>query len=386
MLFRSKATIGLDIGSSLVKAIQLKRTGRGIELEKLGMADIYPSGIRPSDPAEDRRMRTDAVRMALASAGITAKQSITSISGESIIVRYIQLPDMPEAELKNALQWEAEEFIPFRIEDVNLDSVILGRTADSEGGKVDVMLVSAKKELVDQHLEIVREAGLTPIVIDVDSFAFLNCFDYNHQPGPGEIVALVNIGSGITNINIYVEGASRFSRDISIAGQTITTAIQSRLGVDHAEAEEIKRREGAPDLEARPASGMPEDSSLIDTIRGAVEQISGHAIGDSAPEAIAGKAIRNTLANLVGEIQRSIHFFENQSGGKAVQKIVLGGGTSRLPGIDRFFEHEMRLPVELINPLLRIDVGGSGVDPALLDKSREMLGVGVGLALRGVME
>jgi len=386
MWFGSKATVGLDIGSSLVKAVQLRRAGRSIELEKLGIAEIFPSAERPTDPVVVRQAKIDAARRALQTAGISAKNAISAVSGESVIVRYIQLPEMPESDLKNTLRYEAEEYIPFRIEDVNLDSVVLGRSEEGGVVKIDVLLVSAKKELIDQHLQIVREAGLTPTVIDVDSFAFLNCFEINHEPSSQDVVGLVNIGSSITSINIYVGGVSRFSRDISIAGDTITTAIQSRLGVGFAEAEEMKRAEGAPALEGRPADEAATEKSLIDTIRTAVEQMAGQSMGESTPEAIVSKAIRNTLTNLTGEIRRSIQFYENQTRGKVVQKIVLGGGASRLKGLDAFLQHEMNLPVEFINPLARISPTGFGLDRELAESSRELLGVGIGLALRGVME
>ncbi|MCX7011149.1 MAG: type IV pilus assembly protein PilM, partial [Candidatus Sumerlaeota bacterium] len=297
MWLRSKSTVGLDLGSSLVKAVQLKKAGRGYELEKLGMAEIYPAGERPLDPAAIRQAKIEAARRALDSAGIAAKSAISGVSGESVIVRYIQLPDMPEAELKNALRWEAEEYIPFRIEDVNLDSVVLGRTQEAGAARVDVLLVSAKRDMIDQHLEIVRGAGLTPSIIDVDSFAFLNCFEVNHEPAAHEIIALLNIGAAITSINVYMEGVSRFSRDISIAGDTITSTIQSRLGVSFAAAEEMKIAEGAPPVEAETPKGAGADAGLVDTIRSAVEQMAGQAIGESTPEAIAAKAIRNTLTN-----------------------------------------------------------------------------------------
>jgi len=385
-MFRNKGTVGLDIGSTRVKAVQLKRTGRGIELERFGLAEIYPNGQRPNDPGEIRRLKVEAVRRVLEQAGISVRESISAVSGESVIVRYIQLPDMPEQELKSALRWEAEEYIPFRIEDVNLDSVILGRSEQSGVGKIDVLLVSAKKELVDQHLEILRDAGLTPSIVDVDSFAFLNCFEVNHEPGSQEVVALVNIGAGVTNINIYVGGVSRFSRDISIAGDTITSAIRSRLDISQAEAEEMKIAEGAPAPEAETARDAGMENSLLDTIRGAVEEMAGQTIGDSTPEAIAAKAIRNTLQNLVSEIRRSIQFFENQSGGRTVQKVILGGGTSRMRNLPSFMATELNLPTEIINPLQRVSPSGAALDQTLLNNSREFLGVGIGLALRGVME
>ncbi len=380
-----KATVGLDIGSSIVKAVQLRRSGKGIELEKFGIAEIYPGGDKKAAAESVRELKIAAVRKALQSANISAKQAITAVSGESIIVRYIQLPDMPEDELKNALKWEAEEYIPFHIDEVNIDSVILGKAG--EGGKVDVLLVSAKKELVNEHIDLIRAVGLTPLIIDVDSFAFLNCFEVNYQPNPTDVIALINIGGEITSINVYIGGISRFSRDISIAGDTITTSIQSRLGISFVQAEEMKIAAGAsvPSEEAE-AEGGPSESGLLDTIRGTVEKITGEELGEDSQEAIAAKMVKNSLTNLLSEIRRSIQFFENQANGRVVQKIVLGGGTSKLRNIDKFFANELNLPVEIIDPLRRISVVGKDIDSDALIKAKQMLGVGIGLALREVVE
>ena len=286
-----KATVGLDIGSSIVKAVQLRRSGKGIELEKFGIAEIYPGGDKKAAAESVRELKIAAVRKALQSANISAKQAITAVSGESIIVRYIQLPDMPEDELKNALKWEAEEYIPFHIDEVNIDSIILGKAG--EGGKVDVLLVSAKKELVNEHIDLVRAVGLTPLIIDVDSFAFLNCFEVNYQPNPTDVIALINIGAEITSINIYIGGISRFSRDISIAGDTITTSIQSRLGISFVQAEEMKIAAGAPVPSEEAEAEGPAESGLLDTIRGTVEKITGEELEEDSQEAIAAKMVKN---------------------------------------------------------------------------------------------
>jgi len=291
---------------------------------------------------------------------------------------------MPEDELKNALKWEAEEYIPFHIDEVNIDSVILGKAGD--GGKVDVLLVSAKKELVSEHVDLVRAVGLTPLIIDVDSFAFLNCFEVNYQPNPTDVIALINIGAEITSINIYIGGISRFSRDISIAGDTITTSIQSRLGISFAQAEEMKIAEGAPVPSEEAEAEGPSESGLLDTIRGTVEKITGEELEEDSQEAIGAKVVKNSLTNLVSEIRRSIQFFENQANGRVVQKIVLGGGTSKLRNIDKFFGRELNLPVEIIDPLRRISVVGKDIDSDALIKAKQMLGVGIGLALRKVVE
>lgn len=382
MVFGKKTAVGIDMGSSMVKVIQLKKAGKGIEVEKCAMEPIYVGRDKKTSGMDLKEMKTSAIKKALERAGISAKYAISSVSGESIIVRYIQLPEMPENELKNALRWEAEEYIPFRIDDVNIDSVILGKAEGENVGKVDVLLVSAKKDLINEHLEIIKNAGLTPLIIDVDSFAFLNCFELNHSPEPNEVIALINIGAEITNINVYINGTSRFSRDISIAGDTITNAIAGKLNLDFSRAENLKISEGAPFVDV---GGTDEETSgLAATIRGTVEKITGEDIGDDSQEMISQKIIRNNLQNLIGEISRSIQFFENQTTSRTVQKVVLGGGTSRMKNIVPFFSKELGLPVEVIDPLRRVSVKNSLANE--VSAFKEMLSVGIGLALRKVVE
>jgi type IV pilus assembly protein PilM len=393
MAFWSRPSIGLDIGSRVVKAAQLKKAGKNIELEKFGVAEIYPSGEKPASAEEERQVTIDAIKRALTSAKITAVQAVTAVAGESIIVRYIQLPEMPEAELKNALRWEAEEYIPFRVDDVNIDSAVIGRSTEGEGGRLDVLLACVRKDLINDHVALVREAGLTPVLVDVDSFAFLNCYDMNYRTDPSEVIGLVNIGGDITSISVTMAGMPRFSRDISIGGGNITNAIRQRLDISASEAESLKIKCGAPKgrpeepgKAERPEGGAP--ASLRDTIRSTVEAMTGGTGREegSDREAVAERAIRSTLNNLVSEIRRSIQFFENQSRGLSVGRLVIGGGTASLNGLDNFIQSEMNLAVEVIDPLLRIPVTGTDIDPNVLRDNRHMLSVGIGLALRKVVD
>lgn len=373
----------MDIGSSMVKAVQMRKVGRSFELERFGVAEIYPGVDKKSAGVDRRTARIEAVKQALNQAGIAAKQSVSSVSGESIIVRYIQLPDMPENELKGAIRWEAEDYIPFPLDDVNLDSVILGKSEVGGAQKIDVLLVAAKKELVAEHVSLLKTVGLAPAIIDVDSFAFLNSFEANYMPNASEVVALIDIGAELTNINIYLGGVSRFSRDIAIAGDTINAGIQQRLGCSIQRAEELKIKEGAPaPTQEQAATEEMGESSLLDTIRGTVERITGEDLAEDSPEYVSSQVIRGVLINIVNEVKRSIQFFENQPNGQTVQRIAVGGGTAMLPNLDRFLEQELGLPVEMIDPLRNIGVAGATVDKNRLDRVRRMLGVSVGLALR----
>jgi type IV pilus assembly protein PilM len=386
-MFGTKNPIGVDLGSHSVKVCQLKRVGDAFELEKFGRAEIDADGERSTDPRQQHEHKVEALKRALAEGQIKARQTVSAVSGESIIVRYLQLPEMPDNELRKAMQWEAEEYIPFRLSEVNLDSMILGRVNDGDHPKMDVLLVSAKKDLVQQHVSILQAAGLEPVAVDVDSFAFLNCFEANHQPRPDECIALVNIGNGITNINVYSSGVSRFSRDIAIGGEAITTAIRSRLGCSFTEAERLKIGQGAT-KPTGPGDGEPDATvgpSLLSTIRGTMEQeLGGADAANDSPEALAQAAVMHCLQSLFMEVRRSVEFFENQYRGQNIARLVLGGGTAILPNLAENFHRELGLPVETIDPLRRVHVAAKPADADRIQAIRHQLGVGIGLGIRGL--
>jgi type IV pilus assembly protein PilM len=385
-MFGSKSAIGVDIGSNSVKVVQLRRNGQHYGLEKFAVTPIYPDGQRPEDEYERRRAKVNAIRRALNEARISAKNAVSSVSGESIIVRYLQLPEMPVEELKKALQWEAEEYIPFRLDEVNIDSVVLGKNA-VDGSRVDVLLVSAKKDLIEEHLSVIRQAGLNPKIVDVDSFAFVNCYEANYSQRGDECVALLNVGSRITNINICDGGVSRFSRDIELGGESITAGIQSKLKCSYGEAESKKITHGA----SLPESTQTEttrnfSTDLMDTIRGTVEQMTGAQQNEAEDQAeVVAKVIDGSLAELITEVRRSIEFFENQIRAQSVSRVILGGGCADMTNLKELLERELSLPVELLDPLRQVRPVGREADPAKLDAVRHALGVGIGLGLRGLM-
>ncbi|HBF33180.1 TPA: hypothetical protein DDW35_01325 [Candidatus Sumerlaeota bacterium] len=389
MGFFSRQTIGLDIGSRVVKAVQLVKKGKKIELDKCGIADIYPNGEKPARPDEQRQAIIRAIRQALTNAKITATSAVSAVAGESVIIRYIQLPEMTEAELKNSIQFQAEEYIPFRVEDVNIDFSVIGRSVEGDIRRMDVLLVCARKDLINDHIRLLQEAGLTPEIIDTESFAFLNCFEMNYETGPDDVAALVNIGGDITGIAVHAAGNPKFSRDISIGGNTITAAIQQRLEVSFSEAETLKLERGAPKTTGEGDSGAAsgaDGGNVLDTIRATVEAMTGGNPGAPSREVQADRAIQSTLNNLVGEIRRSIQFYEGNARGNSVKRLVLGGGSASLKGLDVYMQRELKLPVEIIDPLRRIPVTGGDVDPQFLRDNKYMLSVVVGLALRKVVD
>jgi type IV pilus assembly protein PilM len=385
-VIKRKSLFGLDVGSSIVKAVQLRRTRRGVELEKFAAVPIFPNG-RPEADSDLRQAKITAIQRAVGAAKISTKHVISSVSGEAIIVRYIQLPQMTEAELKNALRYEAEEYIPFHIDEVNLDSHILGLSEDSGGKRINVLLVAAKRDVIREHIDVIRGAGLLPKIVDVDSFALFNCFDHVQNASPQDVIVLVDIGAEVTNINIFHGGLSHFARDIAIGGQTITNALMQKLGIEQAEAEQIKYTEGVPHHPEAASAGNGEDdaeSPLINSIQGAVSEMTSDDLGDDSLESQASRVIKNALNTLLTEIRRSLQFFENQVSGRAVTRMVLSGGTAKLPNLPQHFSHELGIPVDVLDPIQGMVVNSRSVDERALANCREMLGVGIGLALREV--
>jgi type IV pilus assembly protein PilM len=380
-LFGSKGGVGVDIGATVVKVVQLHRSSAGIELEKAAVVPIYPEGERPSDENLQHRSKVDAVKRALTKARINAKNAVSSVCGESVIVRYLQFPHMPEEERRAALQWEAEEYIPFRLEDVNIDSMVLGRSR-ADDDKEDVLLVSAKKDLVDRHVSVIREAGLVPKILDVDSFAFLNCYESNYGPTQDGCTALVNIGAEITGISIMNGGVSRFSRDIPVGGDTFTNAVASHLRCSFAEAEQLKVAQGANPPEGGKKTGDSSlGSSLMENIRSKVDTMDDDSGGNR--DQIVARAVGGVLTDLITEVRRSIEFFENQTRDMNVARVVLGGGSAILLNLREHFEHDLNLPTEIIDPMRKVRPTGRD----LSDDIRRMghtLGVGIGLGLRGL--
>ena len=293
------------------------------------------------------------------------------------------------AQLRSALRFEAEEWIPYSLDDVYLDSDTLGKSTDDSGSKVDVLLVAAKKDLVQEHLSVVRAAGLTTTIIDLDSLAFFNCFERNYQPKADEAVALVNIGRSVTNVNVYHGGVSRFSRDIEIAGDTITNTIQLKLNGSYEDAERLKIAEGLPSVDAEPESGQTgsDDDTLMRTIRGSVERITQQDLNeDNAPEEAAQAACKQVCNNLITEIRRSLQFFESQPNARPVTRVVLGGGTARMRNLTEMFSAELGMPAETIDPFARVSLGGRRLNAADISENKTALGVSVGLALRKVAD
>jgi type IV pilus assembly protein PilM len=256
---------------------------------------------------------------------------------------------MSRDELEEQIRWEAEQYIPFDVNEVNLDFQILD--PDGSDGQMDVLLVAAKKDLIDDYVQVITEAGLTPATIDVAAFAVENAFEANYDVGSDDVVALVNIGAQVVNINIMQGGTPTFTRDITTAGNQYTEEIQKALSISFEEAERIK-------LGGRRA----EESQEV--VPQEVEQ-----------------AMQSVTETVIGEISRSLDFFAATTAESRIEKVVLSGGGANVSGFRAAFAEHINLPVEIIDPFKRM-VPSSKFEPEYLEEMAPTLGVGVGLAMR----
>jgi type IV pilus assembly protein PilM len=323
---------------------------RSIELLNVGVASLPPEAIVQGAFLNSGAI-AEAIQEAIGNAGIKTKNVATAVSGHSVIVKKVNLPSMTRDELEESIRWEAEQYIPFDINEVNLDFQILEGTEVE--GQMDVLLVAAKKDLIDDYVQVITEAGLIPSVMDVAAFAAENAFSANYDVDRDEVVALVNIGAQVVNINIVTGGAPAFTRDISTGGSVYTEEIQKALSVGWEEAERMK-------------------------IGGAA----GEESQDVVPQEVED-AMRSVTETVLGEISRSLDFFAATAAESRISRVFVSGGGSKVSGLEAAFQGKTNLPVQRLNPLERISVS-SKVDPDLLEEIAPALAVSLGLALRRI--
>lgn len=343
-LKQKKDVIGIDLGSSSVKLVQLKQAKGGYTLQNVGIHPLPPEAI-VDNTIMDSGAVVDSIRGLVREMGIRTVDAVAALSGNSVIIRKILLQSMPAEELEEQIHWEAEQHIPFDINDVNVDFQILGPDA-SDPSKMHVLLVASKKDVVNDYVTVFAEAGLKLSVLDVDSFAVQNAFELNHEHTSEETVALINIGASLININIVRDGICLFTRDVQMGGQLYTDEIQKNFGVSSVEAESIKLRRDHP------------EKSLLEEILGRGND------------------------TLTSEIKRSLDFFSANSFDTPINRICLGGGAAKTPFLRETIEQRLDLPVEFIDPFRKISIDEKLFDRGHLDQIATLVVVAVGLAMR----
>lgn len=348
ILGRKKGVIGLDIGSSSIKLVELGDSKNGYRLQNIGLLPLPPEAI-VDGALMDSVTIIDTIRELVAQTKTRTKDVITSVSGHSVIVKKISLPVMSEAELEESIQWEAERYIPFDINDVNLDFQIFGSSAENPE-VMDVVLVAAKKDIINDYVSVITEAGLNPVIIDVDAFAIENMLGINYEIEKDETVAIANVGASITNINILKNNMTAFTRDIFKGGNQITEEIQRQLHVDYDEAERIKV---------------------------------GNKI-DATSQPIIQNVLREASESLALEIGNSIEFFQSTSTYEKINRLYLSGGGAKIKDFDIILQQQIGIPVEIVNPFKKIQYDDKNFDLEYLREIGPMMAVGVGLATRKV--
>ena len=342
---RGKNALGLDIGSSSIKLCQLKETKKGIQLVNFSMAPL-PTEAIVDGALMNAPAIVDAVQTMVGDLKIKQKEAAISISGHSVIIKKISLPTMSQEELDESINWEAEQYIPFDINDVYIDYQLLQNRPDQ--GQMDVMLVAAKREMVDEYAGVVREAGLTPAVVEVDCFSIQNSFEINYRFPPGEAVVLLDVGASTINITIVSNGITTFTRDISMGGNQFTEEIQKQLNVSYDEAENFKL-------------GNAEDA----TVNVDVERI-----------------IANVAESVAGEVHRSLDFYLATSSEGRISRVYISGGTVKIPTLARTIEKRVGVTVELTDPFRNIQIDPKVFNVDYINEVRPMSAVAVGLGLR----
>ncbi|MDW7709597.1 MAG: type IV pilus assembly protein PilM [Deferrisomatales bacterium] len=344
--WKPKNLVGLDIGSHSIKIVELKQQKSGVELKNFGIAQLPPEAI-VDGVIMDSAIVVESIRSLASTLKLQQKNVATSVSGHSLIVKKIHLPLMTEQELEEQIQWEAEQYIPFEIDEVNIDFQILGPLVDEEG-QMEVLLVAVKKEIITDYSAVITEAGFVPQVVDVDAFCLENIFEVSYPEYLDKTVVLVDVGASIMNINVLKNGVSTFTRDITVGGNSLTEEIQKELGVGYEEAERLK-------LGGRSEGAGPAD--VLDVLR-------------------------LTSDNLVLEVQRSLGFFSATSQEEEIHRIFLAGGSCRVPGLAAALEERVGIPVEILSPFRGIRAPEKLFDPDYLEALGPVASVAAGLALR----
>jgi type IV pilus assembly protein PilM len=345
---RAKSLVGLDIGSSAVKAVELKPAGKAYKVSAFGTEPVPPDSI-VDGAIIDGGVVADAIRRLFGGRAIKTKDVAASLSGNAVIVKKITLPVMSESELAESIYWEAEQYIPFDIQDVNLDYQILDKGVDGGKGTMDVLLVAAKKEKIADYTGVIAQAGRSAVVVDVDAFAIQNAYEINYGIEPAAVVVLLNAGASATNINILNGDQSVFTRDITIGGNAYTEALQRELNLPFDLADQLKR------------------GTAVD----------GVTFEDARP------VLRAVSENVMLEIQKTFDFFKATAASDRIDRIMLSGGASRAEGFTEMLTERFAAPVEALDPFKRVGFDAKKFQVESGDVA-PTAAVAVGLALRRV--
>lgn len=343
---RSKQLVGLDIGSSTIKTVALSPLHRGgYELQSLGMEVLSPDCI-VDGVIISKLPVSDAINRIFTQHSIKNSRVATSISGHSVIIKKIALPIQSEEELAESIRWEAEQYIPFDIADVNLDYQVLGENTGT--GNIDVLLVAVKREKIADHTSVITMAGKNPVIVDVDAFAIQNAYEVNYEPAQRSIVALLDVGASVMTITIMSGKDFLFTRDVGVGGNQYTDFLQKEFGLGYNEAQSLKHGESI----------------------GGVDPAEVRHVIDSVTEIISL------------EIQKTFDFFKSTTTVERIDRILVSGGAANTPGLIEALEKKFEMPAEKFDAFRKISYDQKRFPQSLIKERSPSLAICVGLALR----
>lgn len=345
---KDKDLVGIDIGSSSIKLVQLWKNKDGYQLLNIGIVPLPPEAI-VDNSLMDTASVVEAIKELVASRGVKTKEAACSISGNSVIIRKILLPMMTSDELEEQIGWEAEQYIPFDIKDVHLDFQILGQDS-LDPSKMNVLLVASKKDIINDYVSVFAEAGLKLSVMDVDAFSVQNAAELNGITNlPDGVLALVNIGASVMNINIVKGDISLFTRDVQMGGNLYTEEIQKQLGATAQEAETMKML--ASEMVKQPLNDVM-------------------------------SRVNDTLSQ---EVRRSIDFYNSTAANEdRIVKCLVSGGCCKTYGLLDSLKVKLGIDIDIFNPLAMVKYNDKDFDPEYIQEIAPLMAVGVGLAIRRV--
>jgi type IV pilus assembly protein PilM len=338
---RKKTTVGLDIGSGLIKVAVIDHSKKQPELVKVAVVPLLADAIVEGE-VMDPGIVAEAIQSALAAAEVKGKQVVTAVGGRDVIIKKIQIERVKEQQARELMRWEAEQHVPFDMESVELDFQILD--PDDDGVEMSVLLVAAKRELIESKLRVLTDAGLEPSVVDVDAFALHNAFEINYPEAMRGIVALVNIGHDVTNINILDEGVPILTRDITVGTRRFREDLQRERGVSVDEADQL---------------------------------IQGY---DRSPHLDAG--IESRGEEIAVGVERAAAFLASSARTGQLRGVFTCGGGARIPGLTEALANRLRIRVEQANPLANLKVRNGAFGSLVTDEVAPLMMLPIGLALR----
>jgi type IV pilus assembly protein PilM len=344
---KSKPLIGLDIGSSSLKAVELTKSKKGYQLTGFVYEPLKPDVV-VDGAIMDARTVAETIKHSFMAAKLTLKSVATGVSGHSVIVKRVVVPAATPDDVESSIQLDAEQYIPFDIAEVNLDFQIIGPgTTSSEEAGMEVVLVAAKKDKIQNHTNVISLAGRNPEIVDIDAFALQNAFEANYTADSSVPVALLNIGASLMNINISKGGMPLFIRDVSVGGNQYTDILQKELQLNFDEAEDLKLGK----------------------------------TGGSEAEMVQ-PLLESITEMLIMEVQKTFDFFRETYPSETIGQVLICGGASRMAGLADRIQETFGYPTDILDPFRKITIGPK-LDIEKVESVGPALAVAVGLALRG---